>query len=307
MSGADPLTIASVEQIYQFLGQRPPPHPHLAVIGAAWHPPMQIAVPVLNRKILSGLYSVSLKGGDECRLSFGRQAHDAQAGTLVFLAPGQTFTPLGANGTPAPTEAGWTLVFHPHLLRGAELSTRIGEYGFFRYAAEEALHLNEGERETVTALVRGLEREAATTPDAFSNEVLITHLELLFGYCRRFYARQFQSRAAMHGRVLARLQRHLDEYLGSPRPREKGLPTVATCARSLSYSPDYLSDLLREETGESARDHIHSALIEAAKKRLAGSSDSVAEIAYGLGFQQPQHFSKLFKQKTGFSPGHWRG
>ena len=124
---------------------------------------------------------------------------------------------------------------------------------------------------------------------------------------RRFYARQFQSRAATHGRVLARLQRHLDEYLGSPRPREDGLPTVATCARSLGYSPDYLSDLLREETGESARDHIHGALIEAAKKRLAGSSDSVAEIAYGLGFQQPQHFSKLFKQKTGFSPGHWRG
>jgi AraC family transcriptional activator of pobA len=129
----------------------------------------------------------------------------------------------------------------------------------------------------------------------------------LFGYCRRYYARQFQTRASAQNGVLARLQRHLDDYLASSRPREKGLPTVALCARSLGYSPDYLSDLLREETGTSARDHIHRALIEAAKRRLAASTDSISEIAYALGFEQPQHFSKLFKQKTGRTPGEWRG
>lgn len=307
MAASDPLTISSVEQVYQFLGQGTPPHPHIAVIGAAWQPPMQITVPVVNRKIHSGLYGVSLKRGDECRLALGRQVYDAQAGTIVFLAPGQTFTPMEADGMAGLTEAGWTLVFHPDLLRAAQLSTRIREYGFFRYAAVEALHLNDDERDKLTALVRGLEREAGAAPDAFSNDVLIAHLELLFGYFRRFYARQFQTRASVHGGVLARLHRHLDEYLGSPRPREEGLPTVATCARSLGYSPDYLSDLLREETGESARDHIHRALIEAAKTRLTASSDGVGEIAYGLGFERPQHFSKLFRQKTGSSPGQWRG
>lgn len=306
MAATDPLTIWSVEQVFQSLGQGTPPHAHVAVIGAAWQPPMRITVPVANRKIHSGLYGVSLKRGDECRLAFGREVHDAHAGTIVFLAPGQTFTPIEAEGTAARAEHGWTLVFHPDLLRASPLSTRIREYGFFRYAAEEALHLNDDEREKLTALVRALDRETSVAADAFSNDVLVAHLELLFGYCRRSYARQFQTRASVHGRVLARLQRHLDEYLASPRPLEQGLPTVAACARSLGYSPDYLSDLLREETGESARDHIHRALIDAAKRRLAASSESVSEIAYGLGFEQPQHFSKLFKQKTGSPPGQWR-
>jgi AraC-like DNA-binding protein len=307
MAARDPLTISSVEQIHRLLGQGPPPHPHVAVIGASWQPPMQITAPIEGREIRSELYSVSAKRGDECRLAFGRQAHDAQAGTIVFLAPGQTFRPVEAPGTAALDGDAWTLVFHPDLLRGAELSARVREHGFFRYAPEEALHLEEDEREELTLLVRSLEREAARSPDAFSNEVIVSHLELLFAYCRRFYARQFQARASIQGRVVARLERHLDEYLGSPRPREEGLPTVAGCARSLGYSADYLSDLLREETGDSARDHIHRALIEAAKRRLAASSESVSEIAYGLGFQQPQHFSKLFKQKTGSSPAQWRG
>ena len=307
MAASDALTISSVEQVHRFLGQGAPPHPHIAVIGAAWQPPLRLTVPVVNRRIQSELYSISLKRGDECRLAFGREVHDGQAGTIVFLAPGQTFTPMESTGTAAPTGDGWTLVFHPDLLRAAELATRIREYGFFRYAAEEALHLNDAEREKLTELVRGLEREAAVAPDAFSNDVLIAHLDLLLGYCRRFYARQFRTRASVRGSVLTRLQRHLDEYLQSPRPREEGLPTVAACARSLGYSSDYLSDLLREETGESGRDHIHRALIEAAKRRLAVSGETVSEIAYGLGFEQPQHFAKLFKQKTGSSPRQWRG
>jgi AraC-like DNA-binding protein len=267
---------------------------------------MQVTVPVVNRKLMSELYCVSLKRGDECRVAFGRQVHDAQAGTILFLAPGQAFTPMEAAAGAPHSEDGWTLVFHPDLLHASELATRIREYGFFRYSSEEALHLNEDEQAKLTALVRGLEGEAAVAADAFSNEVLVGYLELLLGYCRRFYARQFQTRASVHGGVLSRLQRHLDEYLGSARPRDEGLPTVAACARSLGYSSDYLSDLLRQETGEGGRDHIHRALIEAAKRRLAASRDNVSEIAYGLGFEQPQHFSKLFKQKTGSSPRQWR-
>jgi AraC family transcriptional activator of pobA len=303
----DPLHVSSIAQVHAFVGLPPPLHPHVAVIGAAWHAPLQIVVPVLNRKIHSELYAVSLKRGDECRVSFGRQVHDAQAGTVVFLAPGQTVIPIGpAHDDDAVGAHGWTLMFHPDALVGTPLAARIRAYGFFQYAPKEALHLNDEEQVTLTTIVQTIEREA-TAPDAFSTDVLSAQLQLVFGYCQRFYNRQFQARAQVHGKVLARLHAHLDEYLASSRPRTDGLPTVATCARALGYSADYLSDLLRDETGQSARDHIHRALIEAAKRRLVGTTESVSEIAFSLGFEQAQHFSKLFKHKTGQSPGAWRG
>jgi AraC family transcriptional activator of pobA len=300
----EPLRITSIAQVHMFAGRAPPAHPHVSVIGASWQPPLEIRVPVSNRKIHSELYAVSLKCGDECRLAFGRQVHDAQAGTIVFLAPGQTIVPLDAE---AGGEGGahWTLLFHPDVLAGGALAERMHTYGFFQYAPEEALHLDSDEQATLTTLVQTIDREACA-PDAFSTEVLRAHLQLFFGYCLRFYARQFQTRAQVSGHVLSRLQRHLESYLASSRPREEGLPTVAACARELGYSADYLSDLLRDETGQSTREHLHRIVIDAAKRRLAGSSESIGEIAYALGFEQPQHFSKLFKQKTGHSPGAWR-
>jgi AraC family transcriptional activator of pobA len=307
MSSREPITISSVAQVHAFMGQAAPPHPHISVIGAAWHPPLRLTVPLADRKIHSDLYAVSLKRGDECWVAYGRQVHDAQAGTLLFLTPGQSFTPMAGESGAAITDSAWTLVFHPDLVAGSSLAPRLRDFGYFRYTATEALHLHEGERRTLTDIVQALEREASVAPDAHSKAVLVAHLELFFSYCQRFYARQFHSRAQVQGGVLARLQRHLDEYLSSARPSEEGLPTVALCAKSLGYSPDYLSDLLREETGGSARDHIHRALIEAAKRRLASTRESVGEVAHSLGFEQPQHFSKLFKQKTGSSPGAWRG
>ncbi len=309
-----PLHVSSIAQVHAFMGLPPPLHPYVAVIAAAWQPPLQIVVPVVNRKIHSELYAVSLKRGDECRISFGRQVHDAQAGTVVFLAPGQTVIPIDAvraGNNLAPESDGdvgvhgWTLMFHPDALVGTPLAARIRAYGFFQYAPKEALHLNDDEQVALTAVVQTIEREA-TAPDAYSTDVLGAQLQLVFGYCRRFYSRQFQARAQVHGKVLARLHAHLDEYLASSRPRSEGLPTVAMCARALGYSADYLSDLLRDETGQSARVHIHRALIEAAKGRLVGTTESVSEIAFSLGFEQAQHFSKLFKHKTGQSPGTWR-
>lgn len=307
MSRCDPISVTSVGQVHAFMGQGAPPNPHISVIGAAWHPPMQLTVALADRKIHSDLYAISLKRGDECWVAYGRQVHDAQAGTLLFLAPGQSFTPMAGEGGAASAESAWTLVFHPDLVAGSPLASRLRDFSYFRYTATEALHLDEGERRTLTDIVQGVEREASAPPDAHAKDVLVAHLDLFFSYCQRFYARQFQSRAQVQGGVLDRLQRHLDAYLSSARPREEGLPTVALCAKALGYSPDYLSDLLREETGGNARDHIHRALIEAAKRRLASSRESVGEVAHSLGFEQPQHFSKFFKQKTGVSPGAWRG
>jgi AraC family transcriptional activator of pobA len=298
MQSPAPLTISSIAQIHAVLGKPPPAHPLVTVIGAYWQPPLVFNMPLDKRTIHSQLFSVSLKRGDECRMAFGGRIEDGRSGTLLFLAPGQSFTPTAPNGTAAHDDPGWTVIFDPALM------TRPPEHSFFRYSDQEALHLDEGEQQTLTALVRQLDQEALRAPDGFSSEVLCAHVELLLSYCGRFYARQFQTRAVAGESVQARLRRCLDEWLASARDR--GLPTVADCARALHYSADYLSDLLRAETGESAREHIHRALIEAAKHRLATTTENVSEIAYALGFEQPQHFSKLFKQKTGSTPGDWR-
>lgn len=225
--------------------------------------------PIVGREIESALYMVSLKRGDECHVEFGRQVCDGQAATLVFLAPGQTLKPLDGEGDPesAAGEA-WTLVFHPELLKGIALSGVMHTYRFFGYAAREALHLTGPEGEVLTGVVRRIEEEASAPPDPFAADVLTAQPQVLFSYCQRSYARQFQVRARSGASVAAQLDRHLDEWLAPSDRKPQGLPTVQSCARALGYSPDYLSDLLRAETGESARGHIQRALIEAAKARL---------------------------------------
>ena len=296
----------SIAQIHAILGLPEPAHPHLAVIAASWQEPLRITMPVVGRVIESALYVVSLKRGDECHVEFGRQVCDGQAGTLVFLAPGQTLRPLEGKGDPSHQGDGWTLVFHPELLRGSLLSTVMHQYRFFGYAAREALHLTSAESEVLTGVVRRLEQEASVAPDAFAGEVLTARLQVLFGYCQRSYARQFQVRATSSESIAAQLDRHLDEWLASAGQQARGLPTVQSCARALGYSADYLSDLLRAETGQSARAHIQRALIEAAKARLLSPATRSSEVAYALGFEHPQHFTRLFRQKTGCSPSEWR-
>jgi AraC-like DNA-binding protein len=179
------------------------------------------------------------------------------------------------------------------------------EYTFFNYESHEALHLSDTEQRTLTDIVRNIEAECAHI-DRFSNDLLVSQLQLFLDYCKRFYGRQFITRSNANQDVVIRLERYLAEYLDSKRPAEEGLPSVGACAKAMGYSADYLSDLLRKETGMNTREHIHNVLIERAKNRLRGSSESVSEIAFSLGFETPQHFSKLFKSKTGLSPGAYR-
>ena len=263
-------------------------------------------MPIVGRAIESALYVVSLKRGDECHVEFGRQVCDGQAGTLVFLAPGQTLRPLEGKGDPSKQGDAWTLVFHPELLRGSPLSTVMHQYRFFGYAAREALHLTRAEIEGLTGAVRRIEQEASVRPDDFSGDVLTAELQVLLSYCQRSYARQFRVRATSGDSIAAQLDRHLDEWLATCGSRAQGLPTVQSCARALGYSADYLSDLLRAATGQSARAHIQRALIEAAKARLLAPETRSSEVAYALGFEHPQHFTRLFRQKTGLSPSKWR-
>ena len=298
----EPLRVESIAQIHHMLGLPPPAHPHLAVIAASWQEPARVTVPLAGRPIVSDLYVISLKRGDECRLERGRQVFDGQAGSVAFLAPGQTLRPLDASNA-QPDGQGWTLAFHPQLLAGHPLATAIQQYRFFAYATEEALHLLEPEREALTSVVRQVEREVAAVPDAFSQEVITAQLLLLLTYLQRAYARQFQLRATAAASVARRLADHLGGVLaGSPREP----PSVQSCAHALGYSPDYLSDLLRAETGTGTREHIQDALMQAAKARLLLAGASSSQVAYTLGFRHPQHFARLFRQKTGQSPSAWR-
>ncbi len=294
------MRIDSIAQIHQMIGRPPLAHPHLAVIAASWQPPLKLAaLPVIGVAIESGLYVVSLKRGDECRAEFGRQGYDGQAGTIVFLSPGQTMTPLMGAGELVHEES-WTLAFHPDLLKGSALAEVMHRYRFFGYAAREGLHVEEAERERLTSLVRQLEQEAASPPDSFAQDIITAQLQVLLSSCQRAYSRQFETRVQTEGLVARRLDRFLEAQLAD----KKGLPTVSACARALGYSADYLSDLLRAETGLTTRQLIHRTLIEAAKARLLSATAS--EVAYALGFEHPQHFARLFRQKTGEAPGAWR-
>lgn len=305
MSTLDPIRLDSIAHIHGLIGRPPPAHPLISIIAASWHEPLQISIPVIGRPIECGLYVISLKAGNECPAEFGRQLHDGEAGIVVFASPGQIITPIGAESGHAGEGDAWTVVFHPALLQETPLAELMHQYRYFGYATREALHLNQDERALLTSVVRQLEREASVAPDMFAPDVLTAQLQLLFTYCQRAYARQLDRRAHSGG-VAERLDRHVSEHFASPQPNQQSLPTVASCARALGYSADYLSDLLRAETGSSARDHIHRAVIEAAKARLLASDASLSEVAYALGFEHPQHFSRLFKQKTGQSPGEWR-
>jgi len=301
----EPLIIESIDQVHRLATDTKPGHPLISVIGASWHPPMNVKVPLMNRRIISHLYAVSLKRGNECGLKYGRKYYDFQEGSLLCLGPGQSVVPVTEPSDLDSAHAGWTLMFHPDLLRRSNLATQMRKYTFFSYESHEALHLSDAERQTLTSIVEKIEGECAHLDD-FSESLLVSQLELFLNYCSRYYGRQFITRSNVHQDVVARLERFLGEYFASERPSQEGLPSVTGCAKAMGYSADYLSDLLRKETGKNTREHIHHFLIEHAKNRLLGSDDTVSEIALSLGFEHPQHFSKLFKSKTGVSPGAYR-
>jgi len=301
----DPLIIESIDQVHRLATSTKPSHPLISVIGASWHPPMEVKVPLMHRRIVSHLYAVSLKRGNECGLKYGRKNYDFQEGSVLSIAPGQSIIPITEPSDLDSDHDGWTLMFHPDLLRRSSLAERMREYTFFGYESHEALHLSDAEQRTLTGIVKAIEAEYAHI-DELSDDVLTSHLQLFLNYCKRFYGRQFITRSTTEEDVAARLETFLNGYFEAARPAQDGLPSVAACAAALGYSADYLSDLLRQQTGSSTRDHIHHFLIERAKNRLLGSSATVSEIAFALGFESPQHFSKLFKSKTGISPGAYR-
>lgn len=300
------FTIESVAQIHQVLSLPPPAHPLITVIGASWQAPLVFPAGMLHERVTSNLYAVSLKRGTECGLKYGRQNYDFQAGSVMCLAPGQSIVPLTDASELEAVEHGWTLIVHPDLLRGSALAAKMSEYSFFSYDSHEALHLSDAEQGVLTDVVKRIEDEFSSAIDAHTQEILVAQVQLLLTCCKRYYGRQFALRASVNPDLLARFERAVSDYFDSNRPASEGLLSVQACAKSLGYSADYLSDLLKRETGKSAREHIQYALVERAKTQLLGTASSISEIAYALGFEHPQHFSKLFRSKTGMSPAQFR-
>lgn len=300
------VQIESVSQVHQMLGDEPPSHPLISLMRSTQRAPLRPQVPVLDVTFVSALYTISLKQGHECGLKYGRETYDFQEGSMMFLAPGQAVTPVTAPTDLNPEGGGWTLMFHPELIRRFPLGGKMSGFSYFAYDSHEALHLSKPERETVTDIVLRIEEEYRQNLDAHSPELIVSNLELLLNYCKRYYGRQFVTRTSANRDVVAKLESFLSDHFASGRCEREGIPTVQQCARLLGYSPDYLGDLLKQETGRGTREHIHFHLIERAKSLLLGSNETVERIAYALGFEYPQHFSKLFKSQTGKSPAEYR-
>jgi transcriptional regulator, araC family len=239
-------------------------------------------------------------------MKYGQQSCDFDNGSLVCIAPQQTINSGEANVSLAEEVSGWGLFFHPDLLKGTSLSRNIREYTFFDYEINEALHLSEKEKSRLNDIVALISRELSENIDKHSQRLIVSNIELLLNYCMRYYDRQFITRRATHSDTLAKVEEILSTYFADPQCTAQGLPSVKYLADKVCLSPNYLSDLLKKETGMNAQDHIHSHLIKEAQYLLTSTNKSVSELAFDLGFDYPQYFSRLFKQKTGVTPNAYR-
>lgn len=255
-------------------------------------------------KMNFGLYCIFLKEVVCGDLKYGRNYYDYQEGTLVFVAPGQVVDV--ANKTDLYQPAGHGLVFHPDLIKGTALGKNINDYHFFSYNTNESLHLSERERQLVLDCFSKIDFELQQSPDKHSRKLIASNIELFLNYCERFYDRQFITRETANKGILEKFEALLNGYFTSDRPFTIGLPTVAWCADALHLSANYFGDLIKKETGRPAQEYIQNKIIDTAKNKIYDAGKTVNEIAYELGFKYPQHFTRLFKQKTGRSPVEYR-
>ena len=249
-------------------------------------------------------YSIFLKEGQNENVKYGRCHYDCQAGTLLFIAPMQVMNMWERK--PNAPEKGWALLFHPCILYGTQLERNMKKYTFFSCAENRTLHLSKHERNTVLECFHGIENELRYGMDDNSRDIIVSRLELFLNYCKRFYERKFIPCLHVENDILARFEQLLDGYFYSKQPQEHGFPTVKYFAGRMNISADYLSRMLRKDTCKSAQEHIHLRLIETAKERLFDKNKSVSEIAYELGFEYPQYFSRLFKRYVGVTPNEYR-
>ena len=300
MNNTPQYRFKTISDYHRRMGLPMPAHPQISLIN------MDDVRPLTEEgkySLIVEFYSISLKRVYNGRFRYGQQASDFDDGVLFFMAPGQVFQIELAKGI---HPVGWMLLIHPDFLWNTALARNIRQYEYFSYSVYEALFLSEKEEEMLTSIAKNIEQEYQSTIDRFSQNVIIAQLELLLTYAERFYQRQFITRKAVNHEILTRMDDLLSAYFKSGKLAEQGLPSVASIAETLNVTPGYLSSLLKSLTGQSTQQHLHDRLIELAKEKLSTTHLTVSEIAYELGFEHLQSFSKLFKTKTSLSPLEFR-
>ena len=295
----NPQKFTSLSDLHRVLGLPKPLHPMISLVNNMDN---QIALNQLPHIHILNCYKISYKTNLTGRFKYGQDYYDFDEGGLLFASPNQLIGSDEDNGD----HSGYTLLIHPDFLLTYPLAKKIKQYGFFSYSANEALHLSNDEKKTILSIFKLIEEELNSRIDDFSQDVMISQIELLLNCCHRFYKRQFITRKIISHDLLQRLDEFLDQYFNNEKSLTEGIPTVQSLSAHVNLSPGYLSDMLRSLTGQNTQQHIHNKLIEKAKEKLSVTSLSVGEVAYALGFEHPQSFSKLFKTKTNLSPLEFR-
>jgi len=254
-------------------------------------------------KMHFGFYAVFLKAGHCGELKYGRNCYDYDEGTLVFVAPGQV---IEVNNEEDYLPSGLALLFHPDLIKGTALGKQMSQYSFFSYDSHEALHLSLKEQQIVKDLFGKLEYELSQSIDKHTKSIMANNIELLLNYCVRFYDRQFITRENSNTDILSKFENLLNDYFQSETTQDLGLPSVGYFAERLHLSPNYFGDLIKKETGKSAQEYIQLKLIDVAKEKIFDTDKSISQIAFELGFKYPQHFNRMFKKSTGYTPNEYR-
>lgn len=290
-----PQKFNSISELHKALGFPKPLHPLVSLVNYA-----DIKTPAdeLPKALLLYFYKISYKKGLTGKIKYGQNYYDFDEGGLSFVSPNQVIE----SAEDEKDYSGYTLLFHPDFIRKYPLDTKIKTFGFFSYSANEALFLSDKEKQIVFSVFEMIKEELNSNIDDFSQDLVVSHIEVLLNYINRFYKRQFITRKAVNNDFLTRMEQLMNDYFQQEQALNKGLPTVEYLAEQLNVSPRYLSDMLRSLTGQNAQQHIHDKLIEKAKEYLTSTNLSVSEIAYQLGFEHSQSFNKLFKKKTNLTP-----
>lgn len=295
-----PYCVNSISEQHRILSLPKPQHPLISVFDFK---DIKNNNEELSHQFTLNFYCIAIKKNFKGKFKYGQNHYDFDEGVMSFISPGQLLSVV--ENDDSPTE-GCCLVFHPDFIANYPLAKNIKNYGFFSYALNEALYLSEKEEFMVENTMQNIKNEYISGIDIYTQDVLISHIELLLNYANRFYNRQFITRKSASNKVLVQLEQILSDCFDAKKSQEMGLPTVHYISEKMNVSPNYLSDMLRLLTGQSTQQHIHNKLIEKAKEFLTTTHLSVSEIAYHLGFEHPQSFNKLFKSKTNLSPLEFR-
>lgn len=294
--------IKTISEFHRLRGLSKPGHPLISLID---YSKMQRPSDISDTNWLLDFYQISAKRGLNAKLKYGQQEYDFDEGIMFFISPNQVFR-IEPEIKPLKNQSGWMLLIHPDFFWNTPIAKKIKQYEYFGYSVNEALFLSEKEEKIVNGIMKNIQQEYHANIDKFTQDIIISHIETLFNYSERFYQRQFITRKKTNHEILNRLEDLFDDYFGNDKISKKGLPTVQFISRELNISANYLSSLLKVLTGQSTQQHIHTRLIEIAKEKLSSTNLSVSEIAYELGFEYSQSFSKLFKTKTNQSPLEFR-